>query len=116
MFLVPPPKRAEPAPQRSPHRHLPAEIATIFRHARRRRGWSYRAAAKELGIALGYVAMLDKGQRVPSTVVAEVLIEGYDLTDDEACLVRSVAIPHVGRDWRPPKGYVVSARRRSTAW
>jgi hypothetical protein len=63
-----------------------------------------------MGVAFGYLAMLEQGRRVPSTVVAEVLIEGYDLSDAEACLVRSVALPRVGRDWHPPKGYVVRSR------
>jgi hypothetical protein len=65
------------------------------------------------GVSSSYLAMLEGGHRVPSTVVAEALIEGYDLTDAKAALVRSVALPHVGRDWRPPKGYVV--RRRDAA-
>jgi hypothetical protein len=63
-----------------------------------------------MGLSVGMVWMLDHGQRVPSTVVAELLIEGYKLSYGEAGLVRSAALPGVGRDWRPPKGYVVKAR------
>jgi transcriptional regulator with XRE-family HTH domain len=57
-------------------------------------------AAEKLGVSFGYLAMLEGGHRVPSTVVAEVLIEGYRLTYDQADLLRSVALPEVGRDWR----------------
>jgi hypothetical protein len=96
--------------ERRPQRYLNAEIVTILSQGRKGRGWSYRTAARQMGLSVGMVWMLDHGQRVPSTVVAELLIEGYKLSYAEADLVRSAALPHVGRDWRPPKGYVMKSR------
>jgi hypothetical protein len=96
------PPRTESASLRSPHRHLSPEIAAIFRQARLARRWSYRWAFKETGVPFGYLCMLEGGKRVPSIVVAEVLIEGYGLTYVEADLVRSAALHDVGRDSRPP--------------
>jgi hypothetical protein len=42
--------------------------------------------------------MLEADQRVPSVVLAEVLISGQRLRAADAALIRSVALPNVGRD------------------
>lgn len=42
--------------------------------------------------------MLEAGQRVPSSAMAEDLIDRYELDDNSAELLRSVALPNVGRD------------------
>jgi hypothetical protein len=44
------------------------------------------------------IGMLETGQRVPSVALAEVLIDGYRLDAGDAELLRSVALPGVGRD------------------
>jgi ribosome-binding protein aMBF1 (putative translation factor) len=90
---------------REARRYLDPEVAAVLHRARRARGWSYRVAGRRMGVSYGYLAELEAGHRVPSTVVAEVLVDGYGLTDRSAALVRSVAIAGVGRDWRhgPPR-------------
>lgn len=88
-------------------RHLPGDVGQSLRFARRRRGWSFRVAARNLGVSAGYLCHLERGHRVPSTAVAEVLIDGYGIDGPRAERLRGVAVPDVGRasPWklvRPP--------------
>jgi hypothetical protein len=39
-----------PEGRRMPHRHLAPEVAESLRRARRRHGWSFRAAARATGV------------------------------------------------------------------
>jgi transcriptional regulator with XRE-family HTH domain len=73
-------------------------VAAILAQARAERGWSCAAAAARLGISRRMLGMLEHGQRVPSVVLAEALIAGYDLDVDQAHMLRSTALPNVGRD------------------
>jgi transcriptional regulator with XRE-family HTH domain len=70
----------------------------MLAEARAERGWSLTTAAARTGISRRMLGMLEHGQRVPSTVLAEALIEGYRLGLAAADLLRSVAMPNVGRD------------------
>lgn len=88
-------------------RHLPGDVGQSLRFARRRRGWSFRVAERNLGVSAGYLCHLERGHRVPSTAVAEVLIAGYGIDGPRAERLRGVAVPDVGRasPWklvRPP--------------
>jgi hypothetical protein len=42
--------------------------------------------------------MIEHGQRQPSITVAEILIRTYELTGQQADVVRSIALADVGRD------------------
>lgn len=92
-----------PPGQREAHRHLAPDIAESLRRARRGRGWSFRAAARATGVNAGYLCHLEHGRRVPSIVVAEALIKGYELTGGDAALLRSAALEGVGRDVDPSR-------------
>ena len=96
---IDPPKPHDP-PWRSRHAHrsLDPAVAEMLREARVGRGWSQVQAGRELGVARRMIGMLEAGQRVPSTVMADVLIDGYDLDGPEAELLRSAALHNVGRD------------------
>jgi hypothetical protein len=89
----------QPHGEREGHRFLDPEVAEVLRAGRLSCGWSFRTAGKQLDIAHGYLCSLEHGQRVPSVVVAELLMEGYGLGDRDASLVRSIALVGVGRDW-----------------
>ncbi|HSH59281.1 MAG TPA: helix-turn-helix transcriptional regulator, partial [Acidimicrobiales bacterium] len=58
-------------------RHLPADIARSLGLGRHHRGWSLRTAERRLGVSFGYLCHLESGNRVPSSVVAELLIDRY---------------------------------------
>ncbi len=81
-------------------RHLPADIARSLRLGRRHRGWSLRTAERNLGVSFSYLCHLENGNRVPSSVVAELLIDGYRLGAEEARRLRSSAVPDAGRSSR----------------
>ncbi len=83
---------------RHAHRNLDPEVAEMLAQSRRDRGWSQVTAAANLRISRRMIGMLEAGQRVPSVSLAEVLIDGYHLDAGDADLLRSVALPGVGRD------------------
>ncbi len=54
-------------------RHLPADIGRSLKLGRQRRGWSLRTAERRLGVSFGYLCHLENGNRVPSSVFADLL-------------------------------------------
>ena len=66
---------------------------------RRARGWSLRDAGRHTGISFGYLGLLERGQRAPSTVVAAVLARVYELTPADSSWLWSGAVADVGRDY-----------------
>ena len=51
------------------------------------------------GINFGYLCHLEHGQRVPSVVVVEALVDGLKLDAAEADALRAVGLAGVGRDF-----------------
>jgi hypothetical protein len=82
---------------RTAHRNLDPAVAAMLASNRTLLGWSYSTAARRTGISRGMLSMLEGGHRVPSTVLAEALIDGYRLDAADARLLRSVSLPYVGR-------------------
>ena len=75
----------------------------MLRRARLARGLSQRMACRACGnISRWHLRNLEGGLRCPSESVAQLLIERLDLTATQAGLVRSAAIPDVGRDYPGP--------------
>jgi DNA-binding XRE family transcriptional regulator len=68
------------------------------RDARRRCGWSLREAGRNVGVAHGTIAHLEKARRAPSVVVARNIIRTYRLTDPEAAMLRAEAVEGAGWD------------------
>lgn len=89
--------------EREPKRWLDPAVAQVLRSGRLRRGWSFRTAGRETGVAFGYLCLLEHGKRVPSVAVAEALVKTYGLTASEAALLRSVALEGVGRSFDPSR-------------
>jgi transcriptional regulator with XRE-family HTH domain len=94
------PRRPHDPPWRSRHAHrnLNPEAAAMLADARAARGWTQVQAAAWTGISRRMIGILEAGQRVPSTVLVEALIDGYGLGLAEAAMLRAVALPNVGRD------------------
>lgn len=79
-------------------RTLDRDVAALLRHARRARGWTIRGAGRRLGVAASMICHLEHGERRPSTVLAEILIDGYKMAPADARRLRAVALRGVGRD------------------
>jgi transcriptional regulator with XRE-family HTH domain len=79
---------------------LTQETATMLAAARKSCGWSLRQAAARVGVRHGFVAMLERGERAPSRVTADALIDAYQLDAAAAALLRSEAVTGAGRDYR----------------
>lgn len=94
------PRRPHDPPWRSrtAHRNLDPAVAAMLAQARTDRGWNKMRAAARTGVSRRMIGMLEAGQRVPSVVLAETLIDGYELSYTEATLLRSVALRYVSRD------------------
>jgi DNA-binding XRE family transcriptional regulator len=75
-----------------------AGLSAVLAAARRRRGWSVREAARNIGVAAGTVVHLEKGRRAPSTVVAESIIRAYQLDSGEAAMLLAEAVEGAGWD------------------
>jgi transcriptional regulator with XRE-family HTH domain len=80
------------------------ELAAMLLAARRRRGWSQREAARNVEVACGTIGHLEHGRRAPSTVVAENLIEAYQLDPGEAAMLRAEAVEDAGRSYPFKRG------------
>lgn len=96
--VVDAPKPGDP-PWRSRHAHrsLAPAVSGLLLEARLGLCLTVAEAAERIGITPRMVRYLEAGQRRPSTVVAEQLVEAYELDGDDAAAVRSVALRHVGR-------------------
>ncbi|MDZ5443799.1 helix-turn-helix transcriptional regulator [Micromonospora sp. 4G57] len=80
-------------------RHIPpAQFGPTLRAARLRARLGLRAVAAACGSSYGYLGMLERGERSPSTVMAEDLIRVLKLTGADAQIVRDSAVALVGRD------------------
>jgi len=66
--------------------------------ARRRRGWSLREAARNVGVAFGTIAHLEHARRAPSATVARNIIRAYQLTEAEADMLCAEAVELAGKD------------------
>ena len=75
----------------APARELPADLAAARRQARTSRSWSLRVAAQQTGASESALWHL------PSTAMAELLVDGYRLDEATTGRLRTVAQPGVGR-------------------
>jgi transcriptional regulator with XRE-family HTH domain len=82
---------------------LPDHVARLISRARLRLGWTYREAAEACNTTCGYIHMLERAQRCPSVIMAQFLISGLKLNQDEADSLREVSLSGVGRDFRPER-------------
>ena len=82
----------------STRRTVSSDLAAMLAAARRRRGWSLREAARNVGVAYGTIAHLEHGRRAPSAVVARNLITAYGLTEAEANMLSTEAVEGAGKD------------------
>lgn len=96
--VSPPRPHDPPWRSRTAHRTLAPDVADMLARVRAELGWSLSEAARRTGISRRMLGMLEVGQRVPSTVLAEDLISGYKLGYADADLLRFAALPNVGRD------------------
>jgi transcriptional regulator with XRE-family HTH domain len=67
--------------------------------ARRGRGWSLREAGRRAGVTPGTIVHLEKARRAPSILVAEDIIDAYELPNDCAEMLRSAAVTDAGRSY-----------------
>ena len=79
---------------------LDPDAARALVEWRRRRGWSQRRAAREIGTSHGYVQFLERGERCPSVAMAEAIVKAYRVNGWEALHLLDAALPNVGRSWR----------------
>ena len=75
----------------------PEDLGPMLRAARVRTGIGQREAGRRAGVSQGYLWLLEAGQRVPSTAVAEVLEEVLALTVEERAQLRAAAVDDAGR-------------------
>jgi transcriptional regulator with XRE-family HTH domain len=90
---------------------LPPELAEVLHAARVRRGWSYREAARRVGIGVGYMHALDHGHRRPSYSIALALADALALDPHTADDLIEQAVIDAGRD-HPVRGMRNTTRRR----
>lgn len=81
-------------------RRLPTDVGAMLAGARRRRGWSIRAAAERAGISHGYLWMLEHAERAPSVLVASDLSATLKLDGGERATLMGHAVNDAGRCWR----------------
>jgi transcriptional regulator with XRE-family HTH domain len=74
------------------------ELAAVLANARRRRGWSLREAARNVGVAFGTIGHLEHARRAPSATVARNIIRAYRLTEAEAEMLCTQAVEDAGKD------------------
>lgn len=91
---------------------LPADVAATLRRARERLGWSIRRAGRELGTPHTTVLRLEKGERAPSTAMAEEIARVYQLDWVVADRLHAVSLPGVGRSSPRRRETTVSTRTR----
>jgi transcriptional regulator with XRE-family HTH domain len=109
------PRRPHDPPWRSrtAHRTLDPNVAGMLAWRRIELGWTYSQAAQRTGVSRRMLALLEAGERVPSTVLAAALIDGYRLDVRDADLLWSVALPNVGRASPYETGLVSDHQGRS---
>lgn len=71
----------------------------LLRQIRRRQGLSLKTMAAACGISYGYLGLLERSERSPSTVMVEILLDELRATPVESARLRAAGVPGVGRDW-----------------
>jgi len=79
-------------------RDLPADVAAMLRRARLARGWSLSEAERRSLISRRMLSLLEQGQRRPSVVLAESLVQAYRLGPGDSARLQAVAVENAGRD------------------
>ena len=97
----------------STRRTVRSDLAAMLAAARRR-GWSLREAARNVGVAYGTIAHLEHGRRAPSAVVARNLIHAYELTEADAAMLTAEAVEGAGKD--SPYAYAKRSSRGGSLW
>jgi DNA-binding XRE family transcriptional regulator len=102
----------------STRRTVTPELAAVLAAARRRRGWSLREAARNVGVAPGTIVHLEKARRAPSAVVARNIIRAYRLTDAEEAMLWAEAVEAAGWDspWKRAGAAGTPPARRRPGW
>ena len=77
---------------------ITSELAAVLADGRRRRGWSLREAARNVGVAFGAISHLEHARGEPSATVARNIIRAYRLTEAEAEMLCAEAIEDAGKD------------------
>lgn len=75
----------------------PKAIGPLLRAARKRQGLSQSEVARRVGIGAAYVWLLERGERTPSTVVAELLADALQLSLDDCRTLYAAAVTDAGR-------------------
>lgn len=78
----------------------PAGLGPMLRAARLRRGLGVRKAARQACIGHPYLLRLERGERVPSRVVAESLADALQLDPAERDFLLGIAVTDAGRGAR----------------
>ncbi|MGH3191743.1 MAG: helix-turn-helix domain-containing protein [Streptosporangiaceae bacterium] len=98
----------------STRRTVTPELAAMLAAARRRRGWSLREAGRNVRVAHGTIAHLEKARRAPSIVVARNITRAYRLDPDEAAMLRAEAVEGAG--WDSPYRHDQPPKRARRSW
>lgn len=77
-------------------RRLAPELGALLRDARCARGMTRAALAAAVGVSWPYIGRLERGERCPSTVVAERLIKVLELRHDAADAIWFAAATDTG--------------------
>ena len=80
----------------------PPGLGEMLSQARMRAGWRRREAARILGVSPTYLFNLEAGLRAPSRTMAQILVDGLYLGDEERALLLDAAVADAGADspWR----------------
>jgi len=90
---------ADPSPFDPDRRHtLSPTTAQALQRARRATGTGRGRAAARAGISPTYLDKLERGERAPSTTVAEQLIAALELPPAVAEQLRAESVPGTGKD------------------
>ncbi len=79
---------------------IPPDLGAAIGRARRRLGWSYRRAGREVGVVPATLWYLEHGQRAPSLATAQRVAQVYQLDPDPARRLVAVASHGTGYDWK----------------
>jgi len=90
---------------RTAHRSLDPRVSAILSARRASLGWNRSEASRQTGVSRRMILALERGERRPSVSLADAIICAYRLDGDAADVVRSAALPHVGRDSPFRHGY-----------
>jgi ribosome-binding protein aMBF1 (putative translation factor) len=80
-----------------PRRTLPPDLAASLWTARQESGMTNRDAAEQIGVDPSYLSKLVRGNRCPSSLVAERLIDVLAMSAGEAATLRDAAVTDRGK-------------------